>query len=55
MLKQLAATFAGASMLALLLGVFHYAPAVGSNVEKVQVAGKYRCPPGKVFQGGGCH
>jgi hypothetical protein len=57
MLKQFAATFACASILALLVGVFHYEPAVGSNVEKAQTQSgqNHKCPPGQVFQGGGCH
>ena len=53
MLKHLGATLVYAFTLVLLIGVFHYDPPVGSNVEKAQ-AGKYKCPKGKRFQGGQC-
>jgi len=53
MLKQFAATVACASMLVLLVGVFHYEPPVGSNIEKAQQP-RYKCPKGQRFQGGQC-
>jgi hypothetical protein len=52
MLKQLAAALISASTLALLIGVIHYEPPVGSIIEKVQQDyGKHRCPPGKRWNG----
>ena len=57
MLRRLTTTLVFASTLALLIGVIHYNPPVGSNVEKAQTqSGQNRkCPPGQHWQGGGCH
>ena len=48
-LRRLAAALVSASTLALLIGVIHYEPPVGSNVEKVQQ--KHNCPPGTRWNG----
>jgi hypothetical protein len=52
-MQKLATTLMCASALALLIGVIHYEPPVGSNIEQVQHdQGKNKqCPPGKTWNG----
>ena len=51
-MQKLATILVSAFTLALLIGVIHYEPPVGSNIEKAQT-GK-GCPPGKHWSGGEC-
>jgi hypothetical protein len=49
MLRRLAAALVSASTLALLIGVIHYEPPVGSNIERVQ-KNEHPCPPGSSWR-----
>jgi hypothetical protein len=53
MFKHIAATLVFVSTLALLVGIFHYEPPIGSNIEKVQ-HNKSHCEKGKTQCGNHC-
>jgi hypothetical protein len=50
---KLVTTLVSTFTLTLLIGVIHYEPPVGSNIEKVQ-QNKGHCPPGQHWSGGQC-